>query len=101
MLEWFALAWDTFRSPQFPYDEALNLARVVGLDMEREIIGVIAEKKASDVVIMDSEARAARASLGPANGSRSMLDALHHAARLARSQNLDASVEQIKNLGLD
>ena len=30
LTEWFVLAWDAFRAPQFPYDEALRLARVVG-----------------------------------------------------------------------
>lgn len=101
LLEWFVLAWHTFRSPQFPYDEALNLARVVGLDMERDIIGVIAEKKQSDVILWDSETRAAKASLGPAGGSRSMLDVLHHAAHTARARSLEAAKEQIQHYGLD
>lgn len=101
LLEWFVLAWHTFRAPQFPYDEALNLARVVGLDMEREIIGVIAEKKQSDVILWDSETRAARAALGPAGGSRSMLDVLHHAAHTARVRTLEVAREQIQHHGLD
>lgn len=101
LLEWFVLAWHTFRAPQFPYDEALNLARVVGLDMEREIIGVIAEKKQSEVILWDSETRAARAALGPAGGSRSMLDVLHHAAHTARIRTLEVAREQIQHYGLD
>ncbi len=101
LLEWFVLAWHTFRAPQFPYDEALNLARVVGLDMEREIIGVIAEKKQSEVILWDSETRAARAALGPAGGSRSMLDVLHHAAHTARVRTLEVAREQIQHHGLD
>jgi len=36
--EWFVLAWDAFVSPRFPYDEALRLARVVGLDIDKKII---------------------------------------------------------------
>lgn len=101
LLEWFVLAWHTFRAPQFPYDEALNLARVVGLDIEREIIGVIAEKKQSEVILWDSETRAARAALGPAGGSRSMLDVLHHAAHTARVRTLEVAREQIQHYGLD
>lgn len=31
---WFVLAWDAFEAPQFPIDEALRLARVVGLDLD-------------------------------------------------------------------
>ena len=30
----FVLAWDTFRAPVFDYDEALRLARAVGVDIE-------------------------------------------------------------------
>ena len=32
---WFVLAWDAFKAPVFPYDEALRLARAVGVDLER------------------------------------------------------------------
>ena len=101
LLEWFVLAWHTFRAPQFAYDEALNLARVVGLDMDSDIIGVIAEKKGSDVVLWDSGTRAARASLGASGGTRSMLDALHHAAHAARSRSLEAASDVLRQHGLD
>lgn len=101
LLEWFVLAWHTFRAPQFAYDEALNLARVVGLDMDRDIIGVIAEKKGSDVVLWDSATRAARATLGSSGGTRSMLDALHHAAHAARSRSLEVASELLRQNGLD
>lgn len=101
LLEWFVLAWHSFRAPQFPYDEALNLARVVGLDMDSDIIGVIAGKKQSDVVLWDSGIRAAKAALGSADGSRSMLDALHHAAHTAQTQSLQAALEQLRQHGLD
>ena len=101
LLEWFVLAWHTFRAPQFAYDEALNLARVVGLDMDSDIIGVIAEKKGSDVVLWDSATRAARAALGASGGTRSMLDALHHAAHAARSRSLEAASDLLRQHGLD
>lgn len=101
LLEWFVLAWHTFRAPQFAYDEALNLARVVGLDMDADIINVIAGKKAAEVVLWDSSARAARAALGASGGARSMLDALHHAAHAARSRSLEAARELVQQHGLD
>lgn len=101
LLEWFVLAWHAFKAPQFAYDEALNLARVVGLDMDAQLIGVIAEKKGSDVVLWDSETRAAKAALGSSSGSRSMLDALHHAAHTARSRTLENARENLQQTGLD
>ena len=55
-MEWFVLAWDAFRARQFPYDEALRLARVAGLDLDREIVGRVAVKKTSDVILLDSSA---------------------------------------------
>ena len=35
LTEWYVLAWDAFKAPRFPVDEALKLARVVGLDFDR------------------------------------------------------------------
>ncbi len=97
--EWFVLAWDTFRAPQFPYDEALRLARVVGVDLDRDIVGRLAEKKTSTLILCDSSKRAAKGALGPADGSRSLLDTLHHAAHRARSLTLEAARELLDQSG--
>ncbi|MCY4155845.1 MAG: DUF1156 domain-containing protein [Gammaproteobacteria bacterium] len=87
----FVLAWDAFRAPVFAYDEALRLARAVGADLDREIVGRLAGKKGSDIQLWDSGHRAAKGALGPADGARGMIDALHHAANLARTRSLDAA----------
>jgi len=99
--EWFVLAWDTFRAPEFPYDEALRLARVVGLDLDSDVIGRLAEKKASNVVLWDSAKRAAKGVLGPPDGSRGMIDALHHAAHMVRTQGLNAGRDLLERSGAD
>jgi putative DNA methylase len=96
LTEWFVLAWDAFQAPQFPYDEALRLARVVRLDMDREVIGRVAEKKASNVVLWDSAMRAAKGPLGPADGSRALLDAIHHVAHLGRTRSLQAAQDLLE-----
>lgn len=96
LTEWFVLAWDAFQAPQFPYDEALRLARVVGVDMEREIIGRLAEKKTSNVVLWDSSTRAAKGTLGSADGSSGWIDAIHHAAHAARTRTLQAAHELLE-----
>ena len=82
---WFVLAWDAFRAPKVAYDEALVLARAVGVELDAQIIGHLAEKKGGDIIIWDSERRAAKGALGPADGSRGMIDAIHHAAYFART----------------
>src|SRR5690606_11135928 len=64
LTSFFVLAWDAFKAPVFPYDEALRLARAVGVDLDGEVIGRIAEKKASNVIMWDSATRAAKGSLG-------------------------------------
>ena len=97
---WFVLAWDAFKAPAFPYDEALRLARAVGVDLDREIIGRLAEKKGSDVLLWDSARRAAKGTLGPADGSRGMIDALHHAAHLGRTRTLEAAKDLLDRAGL-
>jgi putative DNA methylase len=98
---WFVLAWDAFRSTVFDYDEALRLARAVGVDLDNEIVGWLAEKKGSDVRLWDSSERAAKGVLGPADGSRAMIDVIHHAAHLARTRNLDASRELLAGSQVD
>ena len=93
---WFVLAWDAFEAPVFPYDEALRLARAVGVDLEKDIVGRLATKKTSDIVLLDSQQRAAKMFLGPADGSRAMLDVLHHAAHAARARSLEAAREMLE-----
>lgn len=98
---WFVLAWDAFRATVFDYDEALRLARAVGVDLEKDIIGRLAEKKGSDIRLWDSATRAAKGALGPADGSRAMIDGIHHAAHMARTRNLDAARELLAHNQVD
>ena len=92
----FVLAWDAFRAPVFAYDEALRLARAVGADLDGDIVGRLAEKKGSDIRLWDSARRAAKGALGPADGSRGMIDAVHHAANTARVRSLSAAREMLE-----
>jgi hypothetical protein len=101
LTEWFVLAWDAFRAPQFPYDEALRLARVVGLDLDADVVGKLAEKKGSDLILWDSARRAAKNALGAADGGRSAIDAVHHVAWRVRQQNLQAGRELVERAGLE
>lgn len=97
---WFVLAWDAFAAPVFPYDEALRLARATGIDLERDIVGRLAAKKASDLVLWDASTRAAKGALGPADGSRAMLDAIHHSAHLGRAHSIGTARERLERIGL-
>ena len=101
LTSFFVLAWDAFKAPVFPYDEALRLARAVGVDLDRQIVGGLVEKKGSDLKIWDSERRAAKGALGPPDGSRGMIDALHHAAHFARTRTLQAAQEMLVRSGVD
>ena len=92
----FVLAWDAFRAPAFSYDEALMLARAVGADLDGDIVGRLAEKKGSDIHLWDSARRAAKGTLGPADGARGMIDAVHHAANMARIRTLAAAREMLE-----
>jgi len=97
----FVLAWDAFRAPLFPYDEALRLARAVGVDLDDDIVGTLAAKKSSNLVLWDSAQRVAKGALGPADGSRAMIDAIHHAAYVGRTRSVDAAREQLEKLQVD
>ena len=97
----FVLAWDAFRAPVFAYDEALRLARAVGVDMDAQVAKRLGEKRGGDFRLWDSVTRAAKGGLGPADGSRGMIDALHHAANLARTRSLAAARDLLAETGMD
>jgi putative DNA methylase len=101
LTSFFVLAWDAFRAPVFPYDEALRLARAVGIDLDTQVVGILVEKKGSDLLMWDSARRAAKGSLGPPDGSRGMIDALHHAAHFGRTRTLQAAREMLAKTGAD
>ena len=94
-------AWDTFKAPVFPYDEGLHLARSVGVDLEANVVGRLAEKKAGNLRLWDSAQRAAKGALGPPDGTLAMIDAIHHAANVARSRSLAAAKELVEQGGAD
>lgn len=100
LTSWFVLAWDAFEAPVFPYDEANRLAKVCGVDLDRDVVGKLAEKKASDLLLWDSVARAAKGTLGMPDGRDSMMDALHQLARTARSGSLESARELLAKHGL-
>ena len=101
LTSWFVLAWDAFAAPAFPYDEALRLARVCGVNLDTEVVGHLAEKKASDLILWDSATRAAKGMLGVPDGRTAMIDAIHHAAHAARSHTLDAARELLQKHRVD
>jgi putative DNA methylase len=101
LTSFFVLAWDAFRAPIFPYDEALRLARAIGVDIDRQVAGILVEKKGSDLRLWDSAHRAAKGALGPPDGTRGMIDAVHHAAHLGRTRTLRAAREMLTKTGVD
>jgi len=96
----YVLAWDAFKAVSFPYDEALRLARAVGVDIDTQVIGRLAEKKAAEIKLWDSAARIAKGTVGPADGSRGMIDALHHAAHVMRTRGAEAAQEMLADAGI-
>mgnify|MGYP000889262600 CR=1 FL=1 len=100
LTSWFVLAWDAFEAPVFPFDEANKLAKVCGVDLDRDVVGRLAEKKGADLVLWDSVTRAAKGSLGLPDGRDSMMDALHQLARTARTASLESANELLAKHGL-
>lgn len=96
----YVLAWDAFKALAFPYDEALRLARAVGVDLDEQIVGRLAEKKASEIKLWDSATRIAKGAIGPADGTRGMIDALHHAAHTLRTRGAEAAQELLEKAGV-
>ena len=97
----FVLAWDAFRAPAFSYDEALRLARAVGIDLDGDVVDRLAKKKGSNLHLWDSAQRAAKGALGPPDGSQGMIDAIHRAAHVARTRSLQAARELLAEAQTD
>ena len=97
----FVLAWDAFKAPIFAYDEALRLARAVGVDMDAQVAKRLGEKRGGDFRLWDSATRAAKGALGPVDGSRGLIDTLHHAASISRSRTLAAAQDMLAETGMD
>jgi putative DNA methylase len=93
--EWFVLAWDAFQSPQFPADEALKLARVVGVNFDEQLRNKVLEIKGGDVIVWDSSQRAKKSAIGSMTGI-CRLDALHHAAQAARERNVGVAKDLLE-----
>jgi adenine-specific DNA methylase len=89
LTEWYLLAWDTFRAIRFDADEALKLARVIGLDFDKDVCKVVCEKKDGNVILWDARTRQNNGKLGHA-GPDLMLDTLHWLAITVRDQNTGA-----------
>ena len=97
----FVLAWHAFRAPVFPYDEALKLARAVGVDLDGDVVDRLAKKKGSNLHLWDSAQRAAKGTLGPPDGSQGMIGAIHRAAHEARTRSLQAARELLAEAQTD
>ena len=99
LTEWYVLAWDAFRAPRFPADEALKLARVVGLDFDQDVKKQVCEVKGDDVILWDSITRHRNGSLRHVS-EECMLDTLHWAAKTGREQNTGAARNLIEEAHL-
>jgi len=99
LTEWYVLAWDTFRAPKFPADEALKLARVVGLDFDEEVRNHVCAVAGDDVTLWDSQVRKSKGKLA-ADVQAPMLDRLHEAAYTVRFQNTEAARKRLESLQL-
>ncbi|MDM8540298.1 DUF1156 domain-containing protein [Desulfococcaceae bacterium HSG9] len=97
--EFFVMAWDAFQAPQFPADEALKLARVVGVSFDQQLRGRILEVKGANVTLWDSDTRAQKGALGTA-AKDNMIDILHKTAQTVREQNSGVAKDMLERAGL-
>ena len=99
LTEWFILAWDAFKAPKFPTDEALKLARVVGLDFDREVKNVLGEAKGDDMTLWDSLTRQRKGKLGVMRGAAT-ISVLHLAAALGIAHGTEVARDALEQEGL-
>ena len=97
----FVLAWDTFDSPKFPYDEALHLAKAVDVDLDTDVAGRFARKEGGYLALWDSRRRYTNGTRKPGSRSKAMIDHLQYAAHLGRKDGAEAAIKYIESEHLD
>ena len=96
----FVLAWDTFKAPKFPYDEALHLARAVNVDLDKDIMRKVAKKSGENMFILSSQDRWSRTHRVP-DGASAMIDVLHYVAYTGQKEGADAAIKYIESEHFD
>ena len=86
LTEFYILAWDAFGAPKFPADEALKLARVIGLNFDTDVKGKVCEVKGGNVELFDSKTRKAKGKM-ISTTSGNLIDILHSAAIAIHTKN--------------
>ena len=76
-------------------DEALKLARVVGVNFDEQLRNKVLEIKGGDVIVWDSGQRAKKGAIASMT-SICRLDALHHAAQAVREKNVGIAKDLIE-----
>jgi len=97
--EFFVMAWDAFRAPRFPADEALKLARVVGVSFDQQLRDRILEVKSANVTLWDSAIRIRKGTVGSLSEGV-MIDVLHKTAHTIREQNIGIAKDILERAGL-
>jgi len=87
--------------PPCPTEHVTSAGKCVRKDLVRAVkVGVLAEKKSSDLILWDSTTRATKGKLGAPDGTKSWIDAIHHCAHRARSIDLNAAKQLLDDNGM-
>lgn len=100
------IAWETFKAPEFPFDEARRLALAVGgLDIDALSRDKVLEKKSGSVRLLSPKERVRRGDDGPgvrpeAKSFSFMNDALDTALYVAELDGMQQAKSFLERLGL-
>jgi putative DNA methylase len=97
LTEFMILAWDAFGAPKFPADEALKLARVIGLDFDSDVKNTLCSVKSGTVELLDSRGRKGKVSL---LGGEILIDVIHAVASAVHDKNAGAGKALLEKHGL-
>ena len=98
---WFVLAWDAFQAPAIPLRRSPAPGPGGGpRHGSRGHRPGRREERPATSSSGTAPMRAAKGALGPPDGSRGWIDALHHAAHLGRTRTLQAAQELLERSGI-
>jgi putative DNA methylase len=101
--DWYLMAWDAFRTQEFPADEARKLALALGLDLEQDLVRdkrMVAKKSARVVLNLPADRRKKGMVDEDASSFPHLIDALHTAMMIYDEEGSKACQVFVDRQGL-
>ena len=93
LTEFYILSQDCMGSATIPFDEAIKVARCIGLELDEDPATQIYEKKGSNISLLTAKRRLEQGKISPSAPSFRNIDRVHIAIALAGITGVNSAIE--------